>query len=195
MTSRRKVTDKNDTNTDLDRGLANHRPSTTSTTQLSNPMEAIQVLIQTMEKTRRIEHLAMEERHREAEERRTREMEVKEESRRAEYKAIEEQHRRELQEMLQMQLKLQQEHRNELWHRQKDLDDSQRDRDRKRKLADKIAPWTYKDQPASYFRKFEDALTMAGISKDEWASHLVTLLTGIASTAYMTSVSEEAKVD
>ena len=87
-------------------------------------MEAVQVLIQTMEESRRIEHLAMEEWHTEAEERRTREMEVKEESRRAEYKAIEEQHRRELLEMLQMQLKLQQEHQNELWHRQKDLDDS-----------------------------------------------------------------------
>ena len=150
MTSRRKVTDKDDTNTDLERGLANLRPSTTtSTTQLSHPMEAIQVLIQTMEESRKIEYLAMEERHREAEERhreaeerRTREMEVKEESRRAEYKAIEEQHRRELHEMLQMQLKLQQEHQNEVWLRQKDLDDSRRDRDRKRKLADKIAPWT-----------------------------------------------------
>ena len=105
------MTDKDDTSTDLERGLENHRPSTTtSTTQLSNPMEAAQVLIQTMEESRRIERLAMEERHREAEERRTREMEVKEESRRAEYKAIEKQHRRELQEMLQMQLKLQQEH-------------------------------------------------------------------------------------
>ena len=61
MTSRRKVTDKDDTNTDLERGLANHRPSTTSTTQLSNPMEAVQVLIQTMEESRRIECLAMEE--------------------------------------------------------------------------------------------------------------------------------------
>ena len=72
-------------------------------------------------------------------------MEVKEESGRAEYKAIEEQHRREFQEMLQMQLKLQREHQNELCHRQKDLDDSRQDRDRKRKLADKIAPWTDKD--------------------------------------------------
>ena len=188
--------DKDDTNTDLERGLANLRPSTTtSTTQLSNPMEAIQVLIQTMEESRKIERLAMEERHREAEERRTREMEVKEESRRAEYKAIGEQHRRELHEMLQMQLKLQQEHQNEVWHRQKDLDDSRRDRDRKRKLADKIAPWTDKDQPASYLRKFEDTLSTAGISKDEWASLLVPLLTGIVSTAYTTSVSEEAKVD
>ena len=87
-------------------------------------MEAVQVLIQPMEESRRIERLAMEERHREVEERRTREMEVKEESRRAEYKAIEEQHRRELHEMLQMQLKLQQEYQNEVWHRQKDLDDS-----------------------------------------------------------------------
>ena len=101
-------------------------------------MEAVQVLIQTMEKSRRIEHLAMEERHREAEERRTREMEVKEESRRAEYKATEEQHRRELHEMLQMQLKLQQEHQNEVWHRQKDLDDSRRDRDRKRSWQIKL---------------------------------------------------------
>ena len=67
------MTDKDDTNTDLARGLANLRPSTTtSTTQLSNPMEAIQVLIQTMEESRKIEGLAMEERHREAEERRTR---------------------------------------------------------------------------------------------------------------------------
>ena len=65
MTSRRKVTDKDDTNTDLDRVLANHRPlTTTSTTQLSNPMEAFQVLIHTMEESRIIEHLAMEERHR-----------------------------------------------------------------------------------------------------------------------------------
>ena len=39
----------------------------------------------------------------------------------------------------------------------------------KRKLADKIAPWTDKDQPASYLRKFEDTLSTAGISKDEWA--------------------------
>ena len=69
MTSRRKVTAKDDTNTDLERGLANLRPlTTTSTTQLSNPMEAVQVLIQTMEESRRIERLAMEERHREAEE-------------------------------------------------------------------------------------------------------------------------------
>ena len=80
--------DKNGTNMDLERDLANNRPLTTSTTQLSNPMEAVQVLIQTMEESRKIEGLAMEERHREAEERRT----------------------RELQEMLQMQLKLQQEH-------------------------------------------------------------------------------------
>ena len=88
--SRRKVTDKDDTNTDLERGLAHHRPSTTtSTTQLSNPTEAVQVLIQTMEESRRIEHFAMEERHREAEKRQTIEMEVKEESRRAEYRAIE----------------------------------------------------------------------------------------------------------
>ena len=137
----------------------------------------------------------MEERHREAEKRRTREMEVKEESRRAEYKAIEELHRREHHKMLQMQLKLQQEHQNEVWHRQKDLDDSLRDRDRKRKLADKIAPWTDKDQPASYLRKFEDTLSTAGIRKDEWASCLVPLLTGIVSTGYTTSVSEEAKVD
>ena len=79
------MTDKDNTNTDLERGLANLRPSTTtSTTQLSNPMEAIQVLIQTMEESRKIERLAMEEQHREVEERRTREMEVKEESRRAE---------------------------------------------------------------------------------------------------------------
>ena len=78
------MTDKVDTNTDLERDLANHRQlKTTSTTQLSNPMEAVQVLIQTMEESRRIECLAMEERHREAEERRTREMEVKEETRRA----------------------------------------------------------------------------------------------------------------
>ena len=70
MTSRRKVTDKDDTNADLERGLANHQPSTTtSTTQLSNPMEAVQVLIQTMEESRIIERLAMEERYREAEER------------------------------------------------------------------------------------------------------------------------------
>ena len=110
-----------------------------------------------MEESRRIERLAMEERHREAEEHRT----------------------KELQEMLQMQLKLQQEHQNEVWHRQKDLDDRQRDRDRKRKLADKIASWTDKDQPASYLRKFEDTLSTAGISKDEWASRLVLLLTGI----------------
>ena len=56
------MTDKDDTNTDLERGLANHRPSTTtSTTQLSNLMEAVQVLIQTMEESRRIERLAMEE--------------------------------------------------------------------------------------------------------------------------------------
>ena len=76
------MTYKDDTNTDLERGLTNHRPSTTtSTTQLSNPMEAVQVLIQTMEESRRIKRLAMEERLREAEERRTREMEVKEESR------------------------------------------------------------------------------------------------------------------
>ena len=69
MTSRRKVTAKDDTNTDLERGLANLRLlTTTSTTQLSNPMEAVQVLIQTMEESRRIERLAMEERHREAEE-------------------------------------------------------------------------------------------------------------------------------
>ena len=81
-----------------------------------------------------------------------------------------------------------------MWHRQKDLDES-RDRDRKRKLADKIAPWTDKDQPASYLRKFEDTLSTAGISKDEWASRLVPLLTGIVSTAYTTSLSEEAKVD
>ena len=94
-----------------------------------------------------------------------------------------------------MQLKLQQEHQNEVWHRQKDLDDIRRDRDRKRKLADKIAPWTDEDQPASYLRKFKDTLSTAGISKDEWASRLVPLLTGIASTAYTTSVSEEAKVD
>ena len=122
-------------------------------------------------------------------------MEVKEESRRAEFKAIEEQHRRELHEMLQMQLMLQQENQNEVWHRQKDLDDSRRDKDRKRKLADKIAPWTDKDQSASYLRKFEDPLSTAGMSKDEWARHLVPLLTGIVSTAYTTSVSEEAKVD
>ena len=58
------MTDKDDTNTDLERGLANLRPSTTtSTTQLSNPMEAVQVIIQTMEESRRIEHLSMEERH------------------------------------------------------------------------------------------------------------------------------------
>ena len=57
-----------------------------------------------------------------------------------EYKAIEEQHRRELHEMLPMQLKLQQKHQNEVWHHQKDLNDSPRDRDRKRKLADKIVP-------------------------------------------------------
>ena len=69
MTSRKKVTDKDDTNTDLERGLANNRPSMTSTTQLLNPMEAVQVLIQTMEESRRIEPLAMEERHRETEER------------------------------------------------------------------------------------------------------------------------------
>ena len=193
MTSRRKVTDKDDTNTDLERGRTNHRQSMTSTTQLSNPMEAVQVLIQTMEESRRIEHLAMEERHREAEERRTREMEVKEQSRRAEYKAIEEQHRRELHEMLQMQLKLQQEHQNEVWHRQKDLDDSRRDRDRKRKLEDNIAPWMDKDQPASYLRKFEDTLSTAGISKDKWTSRLVPLLTGIASTAYTTSVLERPR--
>ena len=55
------MTDKDDTNTDLEMGLANHQPPTTSTTQLSNPMEAVQVLIQTMEESRRIEHLAMEE--------------------------------------------------------------------------------------------------------------------------------------
>ena len=61
MTSRRKVTEKDDTNTDLERGLANHRPLMTSTTQLSNPMEAVEVLIQTMEENRRIEHLAIEE--------------------------------------------------------------------------------------------------------------------------------------
>ncbi len=157
-------------------------------------MEVIQILIQTMEESRRIERLALEEQHREAEERRTREMEVKEESRRAEQKAIEEQHRRELHEMLQMQIKLQQEHKNEMWHRQKDLDESRRDRDRKRKLADKIAPWTEKYQPAFYLRKFKDTLSRAGISKDEWASRLVPLLTGIVSTAYMTSVSEEAMV-
>ncbi len=97
MTSRKKVTDKDDTNMDLERGLAYNRPSTTTTTtQLSNPMEAVQVLIQTMEESRRIKRLAMEERHREAEERRTREMEVKEESRRAEYKAIEERRTREM---------------------------------------------------------------------------------------------------
>ena len=72
--------EKDDTNTDLERGVPNHRPSTTCTTQLSNPKEAVQVLIQTMEESRRIDHLVMEERHREAEERRTREMEVKEES-------------------------------------------------------------------------------------------------------------------
>ena len=53
--------DKDDTNTDLKRGLENNRPSTTSTTQFSNPMEAVQVLIQTMEESRRIERLAMEE--------------------------------------------------------------------------------------------------------------------------------------
>ena len=180
-------------------------------------MEAIQVLMQTMEESRRIERLAIEERHREAEKRRTREMEVKEESRRAEYKAIEEhrtremevkeesrraeykaieeQQRKGLHEMLQMQLKLQQEHQNEVWHHQKDLDDCRRDRYRKRKLADKIAPWTDKDQPASYLQKFEDTLSTAGISQDEWASRLVPLLTGIVSTAYTTSVTEEAKVD
>ena len=112
-----------------------------------------------------------------------------------EYKAIEEQHRRELHEMLPMQLKLQQKHQNEVWHHQKDLNDSPRDRDRKRKLADKIVPWSDKDQPASYLRKFEDTLSTAGISKDEWASRLIPLLTGIASTAYTTSVLEEAKVD
>ena len=54
---------------------------------------------------------------------------------------------------------------------------------------------TDKDQAASYLRKFEDTLTTAGISKDEWASRLVPLLTGIVSIAYTTSVSEEAKVD
>ena len=94
-----------------------------------------------------------------------------------------------------MQLKLQQEHQNKVWHRQKDLDDSRRDRDRKRKLADKIVPWTNKDQPAFYLRKFEDTLSTAGISKHKWASRLVPLLTGIASRAYTTSLSEEAKVD
>ena len=73
-TSRRKVTEKSDINTDLERGLANHRPSTTSATQLSNPMEDVQALIQTMEESRRIERLAMEERYREAEEHRTREL-------------------------------------------------------------------------------------------------------------------------
>ena len=67
MISRKKVTEKDDTNTDLERGLANHRPLTTSATQLSNSMEAVQILIQTMEESRRIENLAMEERHREAE--------------------------------------------------------------------------------------------------------------------------------
>ena len=72
--------------------------------------------------------------------------------------------------MLQTQFKLQQEHKNKVWHPQKDLDDSRRDRDRKTKLADKIAPWTDKDQPASYLRKFEDMLYTAGISKEEWAS-------------------------
>ena len=128
-------------------------------------MEAVQVLIQTMQ-----------------------------ESRRAEYQAIEEQHRREPHEMLQMQLKLQQEHQNEVWHHQKDLDDIRRDRDRKRKLADKIAPWTDKDQPESYLQKFENMLSTAGISKYEWASRLVPLLTGIASTAYTMSVSGQSRL-
>ena len=83
-------------------------------------------------------------------------------------------------------------HEQSMLRQQAELIAFQAEKDKKRKLTDKMEPWRDSDQTDAYFQRFEKTMGDAGIPQGEWVSRLIPLLTGRSLKAYHKRVSGSA---
>ena len=84
------------------------------------------------------------------------------------------------------------EHENILTQ-QKELVAEQRDRDRKRRLVEKIPKLEINEHVDMFLCRFEDSMVEAEVDEEEWPRHLKTLLTGAPLAALTRSIPDEKK--